>query len=276
MRFLPHTRSYETQESVNTLWMSSEVHFEGANLVHDATATILHPSLMGDDEGYVSLSDSDMLDDTSKDDDTTSNSLFGESVVSLIGKRSIEVQEFMSRLRAQELCLAYEQGKIQDFELKKLPVITNDQGIRSISFGPCMTYKQAADCIREKQQMSSKSMNQPMTGHNTQAVGSDKKNGPPRKIQQRSMEQKADLAHSSQQQMRPCSAAHRSFSWNIQRPNGIFKVRNNAMQVRSSASKGVRDLLNTSELVSFSSQASVAPTEPESPMSCAGTFSAFC
>ncbi|GKY98805.1 hypothetical protein MPSEU_000836600 [Mayamaea pseudoterrestris] len=193
-------------------------------------------------------------------------SQFGAGVLSLVGKRSHEVQEFLSRLRAQEMSLAYEQGKVKDFELNKLPIVAAKE-VRSTKFGPCMNSKQAVERIREQASHSAtQQCIKPSSSKDKLMRNSDKEN-----TTHGGTVQPRLLKHIAQQQMRPNAAAQRPLNMRKQ-------VRRNSFKLPSmlTTSKAVKDHLSIiTEPDSFSGQASVAPTEPESPMSCADKFDSF-
>ena len=139
---------------------------------------------------------------------------------------------------------AYEQGKTGDYELHKLQDRPTRQ-VGSSSFGPCMTYKQAVERVQEQQMFTS--------------------NGSTNEMKQEGLGSKATTDHrvgtltSHPFSMRPSQNA-----WKL---SEVEKHRSfpHKMSVET----------KTLESHSFSSQASVAPTEPESPMSC-DDISVFC
>ena len=207
---------------------------------------ITHRANDGDDDEHATApwANDDTMDESLQEDNDKpiGSRHFGSSILNLIGKRSHDVQEFMSRIRAQEMSQVYEQEKTADYELNKLqPGI--DRKIGSSSFGPCMTYKQAVERIQEQQMFKGKENQQSadVTKHST----------------------KPDHHRSGALTNHPFSMTMRPQNpWKL---SEVEKQRS-LLAVGTTAAK---------QFHSLSSQSSVAPTEPESPMSC-DSVSVFC
>jgi hypothetical protein len=89
--------------------------------------------------------------DTNQEYNHATHHIGGERSI-LFQKTPSEVLEYISRARAHDMSVEYEQNKENDFELYKPETIAAKAPVQgSVRFGPCLTFKQAEAIVQAQQ-----------------------------------------------------------------------------------------------------------------------------